>query len=202
MSTAGSLQELNVAPRETALRMLERIVERSSWVAEIVVDQRPFSSDQDVAKRLVETILSSGFDRQVQLFRAHPELAGREAAEGTMTEASTGEQGRLGLTALGPEEAARLNRMNAAYAARFGHPFILALHRMPDLQAVFDTYERRLTAPPVEEHVSTLAEIASVIVNRAGRAFGAQSGKGPVNPQAAAADADHSRAETSEARNV
>jgi OHCU decarboxylase len=202
MSKAGSLQELNAAPRETALRMLERIVERSSWVAEIVVDQRPFASDQEVARRLVETILSSGFDKQVQLFRAHPELAGREATEGTMTEASTDEQGRLGLTALAAEDAARLKRMNAAYAARFGHPFILALHRMSDLEAVFDTYERRLAASPVEEHVSTLAEIASVIGNRAAQAFGLQSGEDPAETQASAVETDRLRTKTSEARNV
>ncbi len=188
MSKIGRLQELNVAPRETALRILEPIVERSAWVAEIAVDQRPFASAQDVARSLVETILTSSFDRRVQIFRAHPELAGREAAEGKMTDASTDEQGRLGLTTLDPDDAARLNRMNATYAARFGHPFILALHRMPDRQTVFDTFARRLTASPLEEHVSTLAEIASVIGNRAERAFGASRGKGAPEEQAQAAD--------------
>lgn len=175
MASVGRLQDLNTAPRQTALDLLEPIVERTAWVAEQVVDSRPFSSDQDVAQQLVDTILKAGFERRLALFRAHPELAGREAAAGTMTEASTGEQSRLGLTSLCPEAAARLARMNAAYADRFGHPFILALHRVPDLETMFDIFERRLGASPVEEHVSTLAEIASVIGARTAHAFGTTS---------------------------
>lgn len=175
MVAVGGLQELNAAPRDTALNLLEPVVERSVWVAERSVDFRPFASDQDVAQRLVDTILEAGFERRLSLFRAHPELAGCEAAAGTMTEASTSEQSRLGLTSLDAEAAARLTQMNAAYKARFGYPFILALHRVPDLETVFDIFARRLSASPVEEHVSTLAEIASVISARAARAFGATS---------------------------
>lgn len=180
MAATRSLRELNSAPRDSALSLLESIVERSSWVAERVVDARPFTSDQDVAQQLIDTILEAGFERRLALFRAHPELAGREAAEGTMTEASTGEQSRLGLTSLGPDAASRLARMNEAYSERFGHPFILALHRVPDLETVFDIFERRLAASPVEEHVSTLAEIASVICARAADAFAAPVG--PAGP--------------------
>jgi len=39
-------------------------------------------------------------EEQLALIRAHPELAGREAAAGTLTADSTSEQGRLGFTAL------------------------------------------------------------------------------------------------------
>jgi len=78
--------------------------------------------------------------------------------------------------------------MNSAYAAQFGHPFILALHRVPDLKAVFDIFERRLAASPVEEHVSTLAEIASVIGSRAARAFGPPSEVTPSALPTEAAD--------------
>lgn len=175
MPTVGRLNELNAASRDVAIGMLEPILERSAWVAQRTVDLRPFASADDVAQRLVDTILESGFEQRVALFHAHPELAGREAATGAMTEASTSEQGRLGLTSLKADEAARLASMNAAYVKRFGHPFILALHRIPDLESVFDIFERRLAASPVEEHVSTLAEIASVICARAARAFATSS---------------------------
>lgn len=173
MSEIGGLHKLNTAQRADALRMLEPIVERSGWVAQIAVDERPFASSQALARSLIEVILKSGFDKRIQLFRAHPELAGREAIEGKMTDASKDEQGRLGLTTLSKEESARLFRLNTEYAERFGHPFILALHRVPNLQAVLETFERRLQASEIEEHVSTLAEIASVIAHRADRAFAA-----------------------------
>lgn len=167
-----ALDTLNTASAEDALAMLSPLVERSPWVAEATLAARPFASDEAVAAALVETLLQAGAARRLAMFRAHPELAGREAMAGEMTAASTGEQGRLGLMSLGAEETARLTRLNAAYRARFGHPFIIALHRVPDLAALFDIYERRAAATPLEEHVSTLAEIASVIRARAAHAFG------------------------------
>lgn len=182
MATVGDLQQLNEATRETALRLLEPLVERAAWVAESAVDGRPFASDQDVAQHLVNTILQAGFEQRLALFRGHPELAGAEAAEGTMTRASTSEQGRLGLMSLAPETAERLSRMNALYRERFGYPFILALHRVSDLDTVFGVFEQRLAASPVEEHVASLAEIASVVSARCAQAFGGSS-KGSLGVQ-------------------
>lgn len=176
-----TLHCLNEAPRDEALKLLEPLVERAPWVAHNVVDTRPFASDEDVARHLVDAILAAGHERRLALFRGHPELAGREAFAGEMTEASTSEQGRLGLTGLPKELAARLAQMNTEYRLRFGYPFILALHRIPDLETVFDVFTRRLTASPVEEHVTTLAEIASVIGARAARQFGSVSQQGSIS---------------------
>lgn len=183
-----ALERLNSAPREAALGLLKPLVERSAWVAEQAVDQRPFASEHDVAQNLVNVILEAKFERRVRLFCAHPELAGREASAGTMTDASTREQDRLGLLQLSPHNARRLRDLNARYAARFGHPYIVALHRVPDVDILFGTFERRLDASPVEEHVATLAEIASVIDARAADAFGRDAPS--AQPEHAPSEAD------------
>ena len=169
-----ALELLNNAPVATALGVLEPLVERSAWVAEKAVAYRPFASFQDVAQNLVNAILEADFETRVALFQAHPELAGEEAHHGTMTEASTSEQGRLGLMSLSAQDNDRLATLNARYSARFGHPYIVALHRVPDLKTLFDTFERRLQSSAVEEHVSTLAEIASVIYARSEKMLSAQ----------------------------
>ncbi|WP_159587983.1 2-oxo-4-hydroxy-4-carboxy-5-ureidoimidazoline decarboxylase [Chelativorans xinjiangense] len=175
----SALDILNTVPRAAALAMIEPLVERSPWVAAAIVDQRPFADDEALAGALVETITRADSGSQIALFNVHPELAGHEAAEGRMTEASTSEQGRLRLLSLSAADAARLTRMNTAYRTRFGHPFIVALHRVPDLQTLFATFERRLAATPPGEHTATLAEIASVIRSRAARAFGAGTNTPP-----------------------
>ncbi|MGO4852873.1 2-oxo-4-hydroxy-4-carboxy-5-ureidoimidazoline decarboxylase [Phaeovulum sp. W22_SRMD_FR3] len=167
------LDLLNKAPRCEAVAMLAPLVERSAWVGEATVDARPFESDEALAEALIETILAADAARRLDLFRVHPDLAGREAIEGSMSAASQGEQGRLGLLQLAPGDMARLTQLNAAYRARFGHPFIIALHRVADLTSLFATFEGRLGATPIEEHITTLAEIASVIRARTARAFGA-----------------------------
>lgn len=167
-----ALEVLNSASRQTAIAMLTPLVELSGWVGEATVDARPFASDSALAEALVETILKAGPERRVAMFRVHPELAGREALTGNMTVASQSEQSRLGLLSLAADDLARLSRLNAAYRVRFGYPFIIALHRIEDLQSLFETFEQRLGATAVEEHTTTLAEIASVICARAARAFG------------------------------
>ncbi|WP_238366025.1 2-oxo-4-hydroxy-4-carboxy-5-ureidoimidazoline decarboxylase [Mesobacterium pallidum] len=170
-----AINTLNSVRREQALAALAPLVERSPWVAEAAVDQRPFASDEAVAEALVEVILAATPEQRLAMFNVHPELSGSEAAEGRMTAESTSEQGRLGLIGLPQAEAQRLKELNAAYRARFGHPFIIALHRVPDRAALFETFERRLAATQLEEHTSTLAEIASVIRSRCRNAFGAAS---------------------------
>ncbi|KMK68303.1 2-oxo-4-hydroxy-4-carboxy-5-ureidoimidazoline decarboxylase [Puniceibacterium sp. IMCC21224] len=166
------LDFLNKAPRAEAVAMIAPLVERSDWVGEATVDARPFDSDEALAEALVEKILAADASQRLEMFKVHPELAGREALEGSMTEDSQSEQGRLGLLDVAPEDMARLRQLNADYRARFGHPFIIALHRVADLPSLFATFDRRLGATPIEEHTTTLAEIASVIRARTARAYG------------------------------
>lgn len=167
-----AIRKLNAAPRDAAIAVMEPLVERSAWVAELTVDARPFADHDALAAALMETILQAGFERQLAMFNAHQELAGEEASEDRMTRASISEQQRLGLWLLSPHDTQRLLRLNATYRARFGHPFIVALHRVRDVPALFEIFERRLRASAIEEHATTLAEIASVIHSRATSAFG------------------------------
>ncbi|MBU4527144.1 MAG: 2-oxo-4-hydroxy-4-carboxy-5-ureidoimidazoline decarboxylase [Desulfomicrobium sp.] len=169
---SNQIDTLNAASREVAILAMAPLVERSAWVAELTVDARPFADHEALAAALVETILVAGPERQRSMFNVHPELAGREAIENRMTEASVTEQQRLGLHSLSAGDAQRLARMNAAYRERFGHPFIVALHRVPELSSLFEVFELRLAASPLEEHATTLAEIASVVHSRAASAFG------------------------------
>lgn len=173
----SALSHLNGSDGRAAAALLEPLVERSPWVAVAALSERPFVSGEAVAEALIEVILSADLATRRAVFRAHPELAGEEAAAGRMTEASTDEQSRLGLTSLAAGEADRLANLNASYRSRFGYPYIVALHRVPDLRALFADFERRLKANPVEEHVTALAEIASVIRRRATGAFGGRDGK-------------------------
>jgi allantoinase len=60
-----------------------------------------------------------------------------------LTEASAREQRRAGLDACTPEEAARLEQLNAAYLEKFGFPFIIAV-RGHDPASIIAHCERRL----------------------------------------------------------
>src|SRR5688500_685146 len=88
------------------------VFERSPWVAERARERGPFASVEDLHRALMAVVRAASPAEQLALVRAHPELAGAEAKAGTMTAHSTGEQGRLGLTALSAGEFARIGEIN------------------------------------------------------------------------------------------
>lgn len=155
-----SLAHLNAADPAACAAMLGPLVERSPWLAERIAAHRPFATPADLAAAIEATVLGLGAADRLLLLRAHPELAMPRPE--AMTRASQSEQGRLGLTAPSDTLRARIETLNARYRARFGFPFIIALHRAPDLDTVLDRFEKRLLAPPEVEIMTALAEVVSV----------------------------------------
>jgi N-carbamoyl-L-amino-acid hydrolase len=117
-------------------------------------------------------------ERQLALIRAHPELAGKAMVARTLTSESTHEQGKAGLTDCTPEEFARIQQLNAAYNAKFGFPFILAV-RGPrgtglSRQQIIETFARRLENPPDFERAEALRNIHRIVELRLNDKFGVQ----------------------------
>ena len=100
-------------------------------------------------------------ERQLALIRAHPELAGREAAAGSLTEDSTSEQASAGLDRLTKEELARLRELNAAYREAFGFPMVVAV-REHTKDSIFAQAEARLSNGRDEEVATALGEITKI----------------------------------------
>ena len=100
-------------------------------------------------------------ERQRALIRAHPELAGRLAQAGQLTQASTAEQGSAGLGALSAEELARFERLNAAYRARFDLPFVMAI-KGSGREAILAAFEARLRNDPEQEFQEALRQIERI----------------------------------------
>lgn len=80
-------------------------------------------------------------DERLGVLRAHPDLAGRLAIAGELTENSRKEQAGAGLDRLSPEEHARFTALNTAYTTKFGFPFIIAVKGLTkdDILAAFET---------------------------------------------------------------
>lgn len=158
-----TLDALNAAPRDAAVQWLQGLYELSPWVAEAVVDDRPFASAAQLKHLMARAVREAPREAQLALLQAHPELAGRVAEEGGLTAESAQEQRRAGLNACSPEELQRLRELNAAYRARFGWPFIVAV-RGPrgtglSRQEVIATMERRLAAHPDAEFGECLRQV-------------------------------------------
>ena len=94
-----SLQRINVLPVQDFVAALATIFEHSPWVPERVAASRPFASGIALHQSMCDAVMQADEARQLALIRAHPELAGRAAIRGDLTQASTSEQKEAGLSA-------------------------------------------------------------------------------------------------------
>jgi len=156
--TVAALNELS---RENFLRVIGPVFERSPWIAELSWAKRPFASAGALHRALCETVLASDEPRKLALIRAHPDLAGRAARDGTLTPASAREQASGGLDKLSPEEAALFDQHNRQYRERFGFPFVICA-RQNKKEAILAGFERRLKHSPEQEIEAALAEIFKI----------------------------------------
>jgi allantoate deiminase/N-carbamoyl-L-amino-acid hydrolase len=148
-------------PTPEFVATLTGVFERSPWVAERVVTQRPFRSVLHLHEAMCTAVERAGIDEQSTLIGSHPELAGRAAIRGELTPESTREQLGAGLAACSPDEFARLQTFNAAYAKRFGFPFVLAV-KGHDRASVIASLEERIGNTLERERAVALREIGRI----------------------------------------
>jgi 2-oxo-4-hydroxy-4-carboxy-5-ureidoimidazoline decarboxylase len=127
MTAAPTLAGLSAAPRQEFVRALGGIFERTPWIAERAYERRPFADVDALHAAMLAALAAAPREAKLALICAHPELAGKEAAAGTMTADSVGEQASAGLDRCSAEELARLRAGNAAYREKFGFPFVMAV---------------------------------------------------------------------------
>lgn len=159
--TAARLQALSASDRATFVARLGSIFEHSPWIAERAWASRPFDSVAALHRAMLTVLETATPDEQLGLIRAHPELAGKEAAEGTLTADSTSEQRGAGLDRCSADELARLRRLNAAYRERFGFPFVMAVKGRSKFE-IMDAIEARLANDRDTEFRTCLAEIGKI----------------------------------------
>ncbi len=177
-----TLEQLNTASAEEAVRLLDGVYEHSPWIARAALDRRPFRSLAHLKHAMARVVAEAGPDAQFALIRAHPELAGQAMANRTLTAESASEQGKAGLADGTPQEFAKIQQLNAAYNAKFGFPFILAVRgpRGTGLtrQEIIATFERRLDNPPDFETAECLRNIHRIAELRLNDKFGVEPALG------------------------
>jgi beta-ureidopropionase / N-carbamoyl-L-amino-acid hydrolase len=179
---AITLEQVNAAPREVALLLLDGLYEHSPWVAEQALAARPFRSLAHLKYVMTRVLQQAGPAAQLRLIQAHPELAGKVMVSQQLTTESTHEQDRAGLRNCTPEEFERLQQLNRDYTAKFGFPFILAV-RGPrgtglSRQQIIATFARRLQNQPDFELQECLRNIHRVVELRLNDKFATEPALG------------------------
>ena len=173
-----SLEQVNHASATDALTLLDGLYEHSPWIAEKALTARPFKSLAHLKHLMTQVVDQAGRDAQIQLVRAHPELAGKAMVNQSLTAESTNEQSTAGLTNCTPQELASIVQLNSDYNAKFGFPFVLAVRgaRATGLtrQQIITTFQRRLRNHPDHELGECLRNIHRIVEIRLNDKFGVQ----------------------------
>ncbi len=160
-SAPNALAALSALSRGEFIARLGDIFEHSPWVPERAWAERPCACIDALHAALLPAVDAASEAEQHALICAHPELAGKEAAAGTLTAHSTGEQRGAGLDQCTPDEIVRLSSLNAEYRARFGFPFVIAVKGLTRKQ-IMDAIEARLANDRPTEFRACLAQIARI----------------------------------------
>jgi 2-oxo-4-hydroxy-4-carboxy-5-ureidoimidazoline decarboxylase len=138
------------------------IYEHSSWVAEKAAPLVDDSADVDVIARVMaDCVDNASEERQLALIRAHPDLAGKAAIAGSLTDESESEQASAGLDRCSREEYERFQALNTAYRRKFGFPFVMAV-RNCSREQILAAFESRLENDYEEEFENALLEIHKI----------------------------------------
>lgn len=153
-----ALDDLNRATPADFCAAVGDTFELAPWVAEAVAAKRPFATVTDLHAAMMGTVRAAPRDRQLDFLRGHPDLAGKAARAGAVTEESRHEQASVGLDTLSEEEFARFHRLNDAYKETFGFPFIVCVRRHTR-DSILNQFERRLRHDATTEFAAALLEI-------------------------------------------
>ena len=80
---------------------------------------------EDLRTALRQAVEDATDEEKLTLIRSHPDLAGKLARAGTLTDASTREQAGLGLDRLSDVDYENFSQKNETYREKFGFPFII-----------------------------------------------------------------------------
>jgi 2-oxo-4-hydroxy-4-carboxy-5-ureidoimidazoline decarboxylase len=141
--------------------LLGPLYEDSPWVAENTWGGRPFASEEALISALNQTMRAAPPEKQMELVRAHPELAGRFKAVSELTESSQEEQKSAGLTSLTPAEADQFLAYNDQYKARFHFPFIICA-KLNNVSQILSAFKTRIENSPEQEFQTALGEIEKI----------------------------------------
>ena len=158
---AYSLDEVNQMSQAEFEATFGAVFEHTPAIAAAAWASRPFATVAQLHQVMVTVVGQLTPKAQLDLIRAHPDLG----SKAQMADASVQEQTGAGLNQLSADEYQRFTQLNAAYKARFGFPFIVAVkgHSKDSILAAF---EQRLQHSMDEERSQALSEICKIAAFR------------------------------------
>ncbi len=154
--------------RDQFISTFADIYEHSPWIAQAVFEQG-ITTQQDDKSALhlsMQVVLNEATDSQkLALINAHPDLAGKAAIAGELTDSSTAEQAGAGIHLCTDIEYRRFSQLNEQYKEKFNFPFIMAV-KGSDRHQIIAAFEKRIHNSVKDEFNQALIEINKIALFR------------------------------------
>jgi 2-oxo-4-hydroxy-4-carboxy-5-ureidoimidazoline decarboxylase len=160
-----NISVLNSCSKDDFVADLANIFEHSPWIAEQAAAARPYSGVKALLAAMKDAVDRAPAAQRLTLIKAHPDLADKTQRAAGLTVESTAEQNGLGLDRLSDAEFEAFERVNNAYRAKFGFPYIVCVRRHTK-DSVLRDFERRLPNDVATETQTSIEEICKIAALR------------------------------------
>lgn len=152
-----SIAQINSMSQDEFVAALGAVFEETPAIARSTWEKRPFADVMALHQQMVNAVKAMSKPEQLALMRSHPDLGSKVK----MAEASVQEQSGVGLDRLTAKEYEYFEKLNNAYKAKFGFPFIVAVKNHTK-DSIFAAFEQRLENSVNQEFESAIAEIYQI----------------------------------------
>jgi 2-oxo-4-hydroxy-4-carboxy-5-ureidoimidazoline decarboxylase len=160
-----TIADLNSLSRDEFVAALANVFEHSPWIAGQVATQRPFAGINALFAAMKATVERAPAEPQLALIKAHPDLADKTQRAAGLTAESDAEQNSVGLDRLSDAEYDAFERVNNAYRAKFGFPYIVCVRRHTR-DSILRDFDRRLPNDVAAEMQRSIEEICRIAALR------------------------------------
>ncbi len=160
-----TLADLNACSKTDFVAALANIFEYSPWIAEQAAEARPFAGVRPLFEAMKGAVDRAPAELRLALIKAHPDLADKTQRAAGLTAESDAEQNSAGLDRLSDAEYDVFTRVNNAYRAKFGFPYIVCVRRQTK-DSILRDFERRLPNDAKTEMQTSIAEIFRIAALR------------------------------------
>ena len=160
-----TLSDLNICSKDDFVAALANVFEYSPWIAEQAALTRPFAGVRQLFDAMKATVDRAPSEQRLALIKAHPDLADKTQRAAGLTAESSAEQNSVGLDRLSDAEYEAFERVNNAYRAKFGFPYIVCVRRHTK-DSILRDFERRLPNDAKTETQKSIEEICRIAALR------------------------------------
>ncbi|MBB4952801.1 OHCU decarboxylase [Agrobacterium vitis] len=150
--------------RQEFIAQFGGVFEHSAFIAERAFDQGLIHEPLTLAGvhgGLCAVFRAASHAERLGVLRAHPDLAGKLALAGELTQDSRNEQAGAGLDRLSAGEHDRFSALNSTYTEKFGFPFIVAVKGLTK-HDILTAFEARVDHGPEAEFSTACEQVEKI----------------------------------------